>query len=247
MSAVRVLVVEDEFVIGRNIVAALEKSGYHVTAHALDYDEALVELKKEVPDIALLDITLDGDRDGIELADYINQHHQIPFIFLTSHSDPDTVGRATATHPSAYLVKPFEARDIYTSIQVALANFAKAHPVEDAPESNDTEEILMQDALFIKREHLFVKVKFSEIRWLKSDHVYIEVQTADKKHIVRSSFGDLLVKIDSGKFFRVHRSYVVNLEHVDAINHQMLVVDGTEIPIGRSYRDQLLSRLKTAL
>ena len=247
MSAARVLVVEDEFVIGRNIVAALEKTGYKVTAHALDYDEALVELKKEEPDIALLDITLDGERDGIELADYLNQHHNIPFIFLTSHSDPDTVERATATHPSAYLVKPFEARDIYTAIQVALANFAKANPVEEAQEPNNTDEILMRDALFIKREHLFVKVRFEEIRWLKSDHVYIEVQTADKTHLVRSSFGDLLLKIDSKNFFRVHRSYVVNLAHVDAINHQMLVVDGVEIPIGRSYRDQLLSRLKTAM
>lgn len=247
MSAVRVLVVEDEFVIGRNIVSALEKIGYEVIGHALDYEEAVGMLKTEVPDIALLDISLAGDRDGIELADYLNQHHNIPFIYLTSHSDPKTLERAKATHPSAYLVKPFEAHDIYTSIEVALANYVRANPVADTPQSDETGDHLMKDAIFIKRDHLFVKVKFEDIRWLKSDHVYIEVRTADKTHIARSSFGDLLLKIDSDHFFRVHRSYVVNLDHVDAINHSMLMIGDTEIPVGRSYRDALLSRLKTAI
>jgi len=101
MSAVRVLVVEDEFVIGRTIIAALKKSGYEVVAHALKYDQAIAALEKEVPDIALLDISLAGDRDGIELAEHLNEHYNIPFIFLTAKVDDATIARATATHPSA--------------------------------------------------------------------------------------------------------------------------------------------------
>jgi len=246
MEAIKVLIVEDEFVISQNIQSALKKTGYAITGHAFNYEEAVEALKKERPDIILLDITLDGDRDGIELADFINQHYRLPFIFLTSHADQRTIDRAKATHPSAYLVKPFDANDLYAAIEIGFANYAKTNPSPASNHQEAQDEFLINNALFIKKENLFIKVKLDDIRWLKSDRVYIEIATSKDTHQIRSNFGDLLLKINAKQFFRVHRSYVVNLNLVDAINHNTLMIGEEKIPVGRSYREQLLEKLKTA-
>ena len=246
MEAVRVLVVEDEFLIGSDLIAALESTGYEVVGHAFNFEQAEELLKSKQIDIVLVDITLDGDRDGIELADHINQYYQLPFIYLTSHSDTATVQRAKSTHPSSYLVKPFDANDIFAAIEIALANYAKSNPVKGAGAPDHDDELLINNALFIKRDGLFLKLKLDDILYMQSDRGYIELYTATKSHTIRSSFGDLLVEINARQFFRVHRSYVVNMDHVDAINSNKLLIGETEIPVGRSYRELLLKRLKTA-
>lgn len=246
MSSVRVLVVEDEFLIGNDLTAALQSTGYEVVGHAFNFEQAEELLKNKPPDIVLIDITLDGERDGIELADHINQYYQLPFIYLTSHSDTQTVQRAKATHPSSYLVKPFDANDIFAAIEIALANYAKANPTLGAGAPDNLDELLINNALFIKREGLFVKVKLDSILYMRSDRSYIELYTEKEHYTIRSSFGDLLLEISSSQFFRVHRSYVVNMDHVDAINSNMLLIGEIEIPVGRSYRELLLTRLKTA-
>ena len=217
-----------------------------MTLISFNFEEATELLKKDLPDIVLLDISLDGERDGIEVADHINQYYKLPFIYLTSHADTATVQRAKATHPSSYLVKPFDANDIFAAIEIALANYAKSNPVQGsgAPENDD--ELLINNAIFIKREGLFIKLKLSDILYMQSDRSYIELHTANKSHTIRSSFGDLLLEINARQFFRVHRSYVVNMDHVDAINSNKLMIGEAEIPVGRSYRELLLKRLKTA-
>lgn len=79
-------------------------------------------MKKYNPNIVLLDINLEDEVNGIEIAEYINEHHKIPFIYLTSYSDSDTFNKAK-TNPMAYITKPFKKSDIYTNIELALYNF----------------------------------------------------------------------------------------------------------------------------
>ncbi len=116
MNKVKVLIVEDEMVIAMNLVSILEDLGYDVLDPANSYEEAVDALKEEQPDIALLDIQLDGDKDGIDFARYINQYQEIPFIYLTSNADSRTLNQAKETSPSSYLVKPFNQDDLFTSI-----------------------------------------------------------------------------------------------------------------------------------
>ncbi len=125
MSDFTILVVEDEVFIAEDIRATLLKLGYEVCGVAYDSEKALQMIYQQRPDLVLLDITIRGLKDGIEVAETINKIHGIPFIFLTSHSDSITLDRAKATRPCGYIVKPFKDRDLISSIEVGLYNWSQ--------------------------------------------------------------------------------------------------------------------------
>jgi DNA-binding NarL/FixJ family response regulator len=128
MSSIRVLVVEDEPLIAEDIRETLDNIDFEVSGVAYDSDVALFELSSNTPDIVLLDINLGSDIDGIEIAEIINRRYQIPFIYLTSYADRSTVDRAKHTRPMGYIVKPFDERDLFTTLEIALHNFSLAQP-----------------------------------------------------------------------------------------------------------------------
>ncbi|MGB0806868.1 MAG: response regulator, partial [Salibacteraceae bacterium] len=92
----KILVVEDEMVIAMNLTLILENLGYEVVGPASNFEEAIEELEVEVPDLAILDVNLEGVKSGIDVANHINDHYSIPFIYLTSNSDSVTVNSAKA-------------------------------------------------------------------------------------------------------------------------------------------------------
>lgn len=237
MSGLKILVVEDEIVIADNICLILEQLGYNVLEPAINYSEAIETINSENPDLCILDIQLAGSKDGIDLAWKIKEDYNIPFIFLTSNADPRTIERAKKLAPPAYLVKPFNRDDLYTSIEIALYN---SREKADYSDDVDADQIRIKDAFFIKDKHLFHKVKYDDILFAKSDHVYIEIFTTDgKKHLIRSSMNDFEQSLPD-QFFRTHRSYTINLEHLDAINSLNVVIQDYLIPIGKTYRSNLL-------
>lgn len=122
MTGIKILIVEDEPLIAKNIGMYLNNNDYEVSAIAYDADEALHQLKRQPPDLAILEINLESERDGIEIAEYINQNNFIPFIYLTSYSDKETIERAKKTNPSGFIVKPFNEKTLYATIEIALTN-----------------------------------------------------------------------------------------------------------------------------
>ncbi len=126
-----VLVVEDEIVIARDLQRILQRMGYRVPEVAISADEALALIEEHAPDVALIDIVIEGERDGVQLARLIREEYALPFLFITSHADRATVARAKATRPNGYLVKPFTADEVYAATETALANYAEAHAAID--------------------------------------------------------------------------------------------------------------------
>jgi DNA-binding NarL/FixJ family response regulator len=124
MSNIKVLIIEDEPLIAKNIAMYLSNNNFEVSAIAYDTDEAFYQLKKNAPDFAVIDINLDSEKDGIDIAEFINQNNYIPFIFLTSYSDKDTLDRAKKTNPAGFIVKPFNEQTLYTTIEIGLSNHA---------------------------------------------------------------------------------------------------------------------------
>ncbi|MGB0523330.1 MAG: response regulator [Flammeovirgaceae bacterium] len=239
MGKVKILVVEDEMVIADDICDTLEDLGYEVLEPAINYTEALELLKTDQPDLAILDIQLAGSKDGIDLAWKIKEAFDIPFIFLTSNADARTVERAKKVNPHAYLVKPFNKADLYTSIEIALFNFSKTQQKE----TEEKEDLIIKNALFVKQKELYYKVKFSDIAYLKSEHVYIELITIQqKKFVIRGSLTKLLERLPEN-IYRTHRSYAINLDHLEAINSMYILIQDEKIPIGKSYRDDLMARI----
>ncbi len=243
MTKIKIGIVEDEVIIADDLCSVLQKLGYDVTDPASTFREGLEMIASEKPDLLLLDINLSGKKDGIDLAWKVKEEYDIPFIFLTANADAATVERAKQTDPPAYLVKPFNKDDLYTSIEICLHNFSKRKQSKtEAAQPQDN--YIIKDALFIKDGYYFHKVFFRDIVYLESDNNYVTVHTVDKKHLVRTSLQNYLEHFDQHKFFRIHRSYVVNLDHIATINTEYVLLNMKELPIGKTYREELLSKLK---
>ncbi|MBJ7428866.1 MAG: response regulator, partial [Bacteroidia bacterium] len=122
MEALKILIVEDEFIIASNLKLMLEDLGYAPYNPAGSKKEAMEALVKLEIDLVILDINLNGKHEGIEIANYIKDNLHIPFIFLTSNADKETINEAKNTLPKAYLIKPFTEEDIYSAIEMAMAS-----------------------------------------------------------------------------------------------------------------------------
>lgn len=243
MTSVKILVIEDELIIAEDMRMMLESLGYDVVGIALDYSEAMELLERSSPDIVLTDIALGGAKDGIDLAREIRERYDLPFVFITSHADKSTLDRAKSQRPNGYLVKPFEAEDLYTCIEVALANYGG---ISLSANGVSSESILVRDSIYVKEGHLLVKVEIGHLRWIKSDGNYLELHTESKRHVIRSSMKEFMDKLPENQFFRTHKSYAVNLYRIDAINNAAVVLGEDTVPIGRNFRELLLKQLNTA-
>ena len=122
MDKKKILIVEDEPAIAEDLMDILELEGFQVSSIVHSYDQALSVLAIDKPDLIFLDIALKGRENGMDVAEVINEKFNIPFIFLTSFSDAETIKKAAALKPSGYLVKPFKERDIAPLVAVAFAN-----------------------------------------------------------------------------------------------------------------------------
>ena len=125
MSAIRVLIIEDDPIIAEDIKEMLTNVNYSVVGISYDKDDAFELINKTKPDLILLDINLNGNYEGFEIADYINKLRKIPFIYLTSYSGTEILERAKKTMPMGYIVKPFNERELYSNIEISLFNFSK--------------------------------------------------------------------------------------------------------------------------
>jgi DNA-binding response OmpR family regulator len=120
MTQASILVVEDEGIVAQEIKTRLEKAGYTVCGVAHDGATAVADAENVDPDLVLMDIRLKGEMDGIEAAGLIRQRCNVPVVYLTAHTDPATLERATVMEPFGYVVKPFETRNLMVSIEIAL-------------------------------------------------------------------------------------------------------------------------------
>lgn len=125
MSEIRILIIEDDPIIASDITDYLNNVDYQVSGIAYNPKMAFDELKNNQPDLILLDINLNSDKNGIDIAAFIHQNLSIPFIFLTSYSNREVLNKAKITEPSGYIVKPFDEDDLFATIEIALYNFAQ--------------------------------------------------------------------------------------------------------------------------
>ncbi len=248
---IKILIVEDNVIIADDMQSMLEEIGYEIVDNVIVYEQAVEVLKSQQVDLVLIDIILASDKTGIDLGKHIRENYDIPFIFVTSNSDRATVENAKTVKPNGYLVKPFEQQDLYTSIEIALSNFIYGKQNnggnlsedinEDVPMSNS----ILKDSIFVKKQHLYYRIQFGDIQFIKADNVYLEVNTIDKKFLVRSPLKDYLEKLPKKKFYRAHKSYIVNVDHIDAINSKDIMINNTLIPISKDFKEFIISAMNS--
>ena len=238
----KILIVEDEMIISDDIAVMLESQGYEVTDQVLDYKEAVESIQSNPPDMVLLDINLQGDKDGIDIAKYINDSHRIPFIYTSSLSDESTIKRAKETTPSTYLVKPFQDEQLFAAIEIGLSNFSNSQSLENGKEEERL--AIFNNAIFIKDGHRYKKLSLTDITYVQKSHNYLEIYTDEKKFLIRTSIGNFIDQVDQSTLFRVHKSYAVNPSKITEVLPTVVRLGNHEIPLSRGYSEDLKKHLR---
>ncbi|WP_264325877.1 hybrid sensor histidine kinase/response regulator [Romeriopsis navalis] len=125
LATANILIVEDEKIVAWDIQERLEKLGYQIAGRTASAKAAIAAAAETPPDLVLMDIQIEGTINGIETAKILYDQFKIPVIYLTAHSDDQTLAAATQTNPFGYLLKPFQTRELHSTIQIALQRYAK--------------------------------------------------------------------------------------------------------------------------
>ena len=120
MAPARIMVVEYESIVALDLKSKLERLGYDVVTSAGRGDDVPRQAGDTRPDLVLMDITVRGGFDGVAAAGQIRTRYNLPVVYLTAHSDPDTLDRAKVTEPYGYILKPFQERELHATIEIAL-------------------------------------------------------------------------------------------------------------------------------
>lgn len=223
-----IAVVEDEVIIATNIVRKLNLLGYDTYPPCASFKEAQDLFATEQPDAVLIDIRIKGQRDGIELAKYLREHHNVPIIFATANGDEATIERAKYARPNAYVLKPFTKQNLHAAIEIALLNF------DMMPR---TAKLEPSRFLIVKVSHDWVKIACSDILYLKSEGNYVNVvMRSDKSRSFRVTLSTLENQLDPAIFLRIGKSCIVNFNYVEELEFDRLRIDGEFIPTSRAYR-----------
>ena len=176
MEKIKILIVEDEAIMALDLAESLESAGYQALETVASGAAALAIYEKIKVDLVLMDIQIKGDLDGIDTAIQLQKIRPVPLIYLTGQTDAATVERAKISFPSAYLAKPFDEKNLFLAIELAMHNFVfhkiaqpPGKPTAEKPAAGalTADNILRTDKdVFIKQNYKFVKFNPDELLFL---------------------------------------------------------------------------------
>ncbi|RYD53614.1 MAG: response regulator transcription factor [Sphingobacteriales bacterium] len=239
MNALKIGLVEDNLVIAEAISEMLAECGYTVTRPAKRYSEAIALIEQEAPDLLLLDIMLLGDRDGIEVAQEVQQRgNRTPCIFLTSNTDFETIRRARDVRPAAFLAKPATKAQLYAAIEIAIDQVsnrnATTEPLQQAP--SETEGV------FVKQGSAFRRILFTDVLLAESRDNYLRlITTTGEEVLLRSTLGDFLERVPG--FLQTHRSFAIARKQITGLSIDEVYLGSRTVPLSKTYRLGVLETL----
>ncbi|MFM9985269.1 MAG: response regulator [Flavobacteriales bacterium] len=242
MKSLKIGVVEDDAIISDLINMNLHDMGYETCLPAMSYSDAIVMMEQERPDMMVLDIRLQGNLDGIDVAKLSNEKFKIPFIFLSANTDEATLERAKETRPLTFLPKPFNKEVLYTTLEIAFSQLNE----NESPKalSKSAETAAGERVVFLKDGIQFRRVKLHEVLFINSEQNYLNIHFSERrKMVVRAVLSDFLEQYAYPDFMRIHRSYAVNIAQIESFNREELLIGEHTIPLANSYRDEFLSRM----
>ena len=248
MSKTNILVVEDESIVSKDIQNSLKKLGYNVIGACNNGEDAINVAAEKLPDLVLMDIMLKGEMSGIDAANLIRAKIDVPIIFLTAYADESTLSKAKVTEPYGYILKPFKEIDLHSSIEMAIYKHKK---VSEVKKERDFLYSLVEnregtkDVLFVKSNSRLVKVNMKDVYFVEALKDYVVINTDLTRYTIHSTMKDIERKLAPNEFIRVHRSYIVRVDKIVAIENHNLVLEKEKkhIPIGGSFKEDLLIRL----
>ena len=226
----KLAVCEDDAIINNLIVQYLEEMGHEVVASEYSKDAFFEVINDLCPDLVVLDINLGEGKEGVQIGHYLRERN-IPFIYITAYSDPDTLKEAISVEPLGYLVKPFTQAQLVAQIQ-----FAKSQVDVELHE------------LHVGTGSHFFNIDLREINHIESSRNYLIFHAIDMNEApikVRLTLKEILDKIPS-YYFQVHRSFLVNKRQISLVEKDLCKMKNqAEIPVSRNYKVDFLNELQS--
>ncbi len=249
MEKLNIFIVEDESIVAKDIQNSLTKLGYNVVGSANNGKEAIEKIEELMPDLVLMDIMIKGNLTGIDVSEKIKENMNIPVIFLTAYADEGTLSRAKITEPYGYILKPFKEIDLHSTIEMAVYKHQKDAALlkerdflYSLVESKDDKN---NEFFFVKSNSRLVKVHLRDIYFVEALKDYVVINTENSRYTVHSTMKELDRKLGNVQFARVHRSFIARLDKIQSIDNQNVILENERkiIPVGGSYRDELMQKL----
>lgn len=239
-NSIKIMIVEDEPIIAEEIAAIVEDLGYEVVCKVLHAKDVMQKFNASEPDMVLMDINLNHEKDGIVLAKEILEHKKLPIIFLTSYADKATISRAAAIAPEGYITKPFDEQDLQIAIELAMHRFEKQE-AQKAPAAADN--FLVNKQLFVRHKNKLVKLQPEAILYVEAHSNYSIIITPTEKYTLSTTLGIIEEKLKPFGFVRTHRGWLINLHHVDEITEDTVVIAGESLPISKRNRHDFMGMI----
>lgn len=236
-----ILVVDDEFLARKLLIDYISKiDSLRLVAQCSNAFEAITYLQKERIDILLLDIQM-PDITGLEL---LKSLKNAPCVILTTAYSEYAV-ESYDLDVVDYVLKPIGLPRFYQAINKAFdklerQNVSKQNTIisEMAPTVNPSNDFLM-----VKANYKVYKINFDELLFIEGQHEYVTFNLINRRITALYSLRNLEEQLPSRLFIRIHKSFIVSLRHIEDIEGNTMTVSGNKIPIGGSYRDELMKML----
>ena len=226
----KILIVEDELLIAKQIQLCIEDHGYDCVGIAIDYNGAVEIIQKTRVDLVLLDIKISGIKSGLDIANYLNSDLKIPFMFLTSFNDKSMIDKLKKLKPIGYINKPVNTITLTTNLDI----YFNQQPEEDKPRFH---------TLVVGSKT--ININLSELSYVQADHVYIRLHYKHKQQLIRCSLSRFLELIPEQALIQINRSTAVNPDHILEVGRANIIVDDIEFKISKTYRASLLDFLSS--
>ncbi len=244
----KILIVEDETLIAASISVELDELGYEVAGVCTRGKQAIAFCEETQPDVVLLDIQLKGEMDGIAVGHHLKEQ-RIPFIYLTANTDQATFDRAKDSLPYAFISKPHKKVDLQRALALVVSRLAVEEDAKKRSSNQLTKpnSYFLTDRIFVRHKDKIVKVDIDDIHLVKADGSYCLVYTSSNEYILTFPMKTLEDYLPSRTFIRTHRSFLINLDKIEAItdNQEVLLLgNNLQAPISRRYKQVVLERLR---
>ena len=233
-----VIVVDDEYLAQKLLQDYVSKvDSLRLVATCSNAFEAMEALKNNRVDIMLLDIQM-PDLTGLELVKSLENKPAV--IFTTAYSEYAVDAFNLAV--SDYLLKPFDFPRFIQAINKAIGN---VKPLDGIAEQTAIDTISKSnDFITVKADYKLYKINYDDLLFIEGQHEYVTFHTTQRRITALFALKDLEELLPKDRFVRVHKSYIVSFKHIQDLDKSEVTVAGTKIPVGASYRDELLSRLQ---
>ena len=248
MSSIKLLIVEDDFFVAEEIQASIEILGFTVSARVDNGKDAIKEVMDNKPDLAIMDIRIKGEMDGIETASQLAKDHGIPIIYMTDQSDQETYEKAKETSPHAFLQKPVTPITLQRSIELAVVQVYKDKKAVENKTSLEDGVVLNKHYMLKNKKELHA-VKLESIIRIKAEGSYCELKTEEKVWLIARPLIAIIGSLNQSLYCRenlikISRSVAVNVNRISKIDGNMVTVGDENFAFGETYRALLFRRIQ---